>query len=139
MAPSAFLERSAPPRNEEVHQVLGRAGGLWKQLLATLASDFAPLSEKWGFSGKAYGWSLQLRQRKKTILYMIPCSGHFVAAFALSEKACRAAQEESFPLRVHELIRNAPEYPEGKAVRLEVRTMKDLKAVLQLAARKMIS
>ena len=137
VAPSAFLDRESPPNDPKVRSVLGRAAPHWVALHAGLSAAFPPLSEKWSYSGKAYGWSLQLRQKKRTVLYMIPCPGHFVASFALGEKACVAARADRLPAAILTAIASAPKYPEGKAVRLEVRSKKDLEAVLRLAAVKM--
>lgn len=139
MAPSGFLDRDSPPEDGEVRAVLARAAGAWNDLHAAICAAHAPVSEKWSYSGKAYGWSLQLRQKKRTILYMIPSTGHFVAAFALSEKACATAREARLPAPILSAIAKAPKYPEGRAVRLEVRTKKDLATIVSLAAIKMES
>jgi hypothetical protein len=70
---------------------------------------------------------------------MIPCPGHFLAAFALGEKACLAARRSGLPAPVLEVIDRAPRYPEGRGVWLEVRTRKDLENVKKLATIKMAS
>ena len=110
---------------------------MWAELRADISSEFAPLTEKWSFSGKSHGWILQLRQKRKTVLYMVPCPGYFVASFALGEKACQAAQGRSLPAQVLKTIQDAPKYPEGRGVRLEVRNKKDLANVGELASIKM--
>ena len=110
---------------------------MWAELRADISSKFAPLAEKWSFSGKSHGWILQLRQKQRTVLYMVPCPGYFVASFALSEKACQAAHGSRLPARVLEIIQHAPKYPEGRGVRLEVRNKKDLANVEELASIKM--
>ena len=92
MSPSAFLDRGSPPGERGLEAVLGEGSSLWAELRAHLSSEFAPLSEKWSFSGKSHGWILQMRQKQRTVLYMVPCPGYFVASFALSEKACQAAR-----------------------------------------------
>jgi hypothetical protein len=73
----------------------------------------------------------------RTILYMIPCRGHFVASFALGEKASAAAHSGGLSPALLELIERAHRFPEGRGVRLEVRTKKDVTSVEQLAAVKM--
>jgi hypothetical protein len=87
-------------------------------------------SERWG-------WSLQLKKKKRTILYMTPCKKHFLVGFVLGEKAVKAAHESELPEALLALIDSAPKYPEGRGVRIEVRTKKDLEAIKQLAAVKM--
>lgn len=137
MSPSAFLDRGSPPSERSLEAVLGRSNGLWVRLRASLSAEFTPLQEKWSFSGKSHGWILQLRQKKRTVLYMVPCPGYFVASFALGESACQATQQSGLPSQVLEIIRQAPKYPEGRGVRLEVRDEKDLANVEKLASIKM--
>jgi hypothetical protein len=137
MSPSAFLDRGAPPSERSLEAVLGKGNGLWVQLRADLSSELTPLQEKWSFSGKSHGWILQLRHKKRTVLYMVPCPGYFVASFALGESACLATEGSGLPPQVLEIIQNAPKYVEGRGVRLEVRGRKDLANVEQLASIKM--
>jgi hypothetical protein len=137
MSPSAFLDRGSPPGEPALEAVLGERAGLWASLRAHLSSEFAPLTEKWSFSGKSHGWILQLRQRQRTILYLVPCSGYFVASFALDEKAYQAAQRSGLPARVLAIVRTATTYAEGRGVRLEVRNRRDLASVERLASIKM--
>ncbi len=102
-----------------------------------MASEYQPLAEKWNFPGQKWGWSLQLKQKKRTVLYMTPCKGYFLAGFALGEKAVKAAHESGLPESVLNIINGARKYAEGRAVRVEVRTKKDLDNTKKLAAIKM--
>jgi len=68
---------------------------------------------------------------------MLPGPGYFVASFALGESACLATPQSGLPPQVLEMVQNAPKYPEGWAVRLEVRSKKDLASVEQPASIKM--
>jgi hypothetical protein len=137
MATSAFNDKSSPPQADQLATTLGRASHLWEALVKTLASQYAPLSETWKFGGQQWGWVLQLKQRKRTVLYLTPCRSHFIAGFALGEKAVKAAQRGSLPPSVLTAIDGAKKYAEGRAVRLEVRRKKDVAVVEELAAAKM--
>ncbi len=139
MPPTATNTRKPPPGRRELESTLGKAGAHWAQLYGALSDAFGPLVEKWTYSGTTQRWSLQLKQRKRdrTVLYMIPCRGHFLAAFALGERACEAAREAGMPAAVLELIDGATCYPEGRGVRLEVRSRKDAETVARLATIKM--
>jgi hypothetical protein len=55
----------------------------------------------------------------------------------MGESACLAAQRSGLPPHVLEIIQQAPKYPEGRGVRLEVRGKKDLVNVEKLASIKM--
>lgn len=137
MALSALDDRSKTPTDRKVAETLGRSSSLWNTLITDLRSRYDPLVEKWSFSGAKYGWSLGLKHKKRTILYLIPQHRCFLVAFALGGKAIAAAHESDLPAAVVKAIDDGKQYPEGRGVRLEVRYKKDLAAVEQLAAIKM--
>jgi hypothetical protein len=137
MALSAFDDKSKPPTPQSIKKVLGKSAIHWEDLVRFLASEYKPLTEKWGFAGKDWGWALRLIQKKRTILYMTPSRGHFLVGFALGEKAVKAAHASSLPGSILDLIDGAPKYAEGRAVRIEVRSKKAREAIKILASIKM--
>jgi hypothetical protein len=58
-------------------------------------------------------------------------------AFILGDKAVLAAQEAKLPKRILKIINEAPKYPEGTGVRLEVKSSKDIATLKKLAAIKL--
>ena len=137
MALSAFEDKSVKPSKRSLKTTLGRTSAHWDDLIAHISSEYPPLDETWNFAGAAWGWSLRLKQKKRTVLYMTPCRGHFIVGFALGEKVVKAARSSGLPKSVLSVIAEAKKYAEGRAVRLEIRTKKDLESVKRLAAIKM--
>jgi hypothetical protein len=129
MSPNAFIGRTKPPTDEELSTELGAARALWDELLTELA---LPIQEWNSYSPKA-GWSMKLKLKKRTILYLAPCHGSFRVAFVLGDKAMEAARQLKLPKAVLKIIDEAPRYPEGTGVRLEIAARKDLAAVKKLA------
>ena len=89
MALSAFDDKARQPDDADLARTLKRSFALWNELKTLIAARFTPLSCEWGYAGKAYGWGLRLKHKKRTVLYMTPGEGHFLASFALGEKAVR--------------------------------------------------
>lgn len=137
MALSAFDDKSHLPNEKDLAEMLGPVSALWDDLKTHLASQYEPLTEQWNFSGTNYGWGLQLKQKKRTVLYMTPYKGYFLASFALGEKAVQAAHQSGLPDSVLSVIDGARKYAEGRGVRLEVRSKGDLENIKKLAAIKM--
>jgi hypothetical protein len=137
MTLSAFNDKSRPPQDDELAVTLGNTFVLWNELKRLIASRFTPLSTEWGFASKKTGWGLRLKGEKRTILYMTPCEGYFLASFALGEKAVKAAHESDLPASVLEVIDSAKKYAEGRGARLEVRNAEDVHNVEKLAVIKM--
>jgi hypothetical protein len=115
MSPNAFIGRTQPPTDDELSAQLGAARALWDELLAELA---LPVQEWNSYSPKA-GWSLKLKLGKRTIV--------------LGAKAVEAARQAKLSKAVRKIIDEAPRYPEGTGVRLEITARKDLAAVKKLA------
>jgi hypothetical protein len=129
MSPNAFIGRTKAPTDAELSAELGAARVLWDELLAELA---LPVQEWNSYSPKA-GWSMKVKLAKRTILYLSPCRNSFRVAFILGAKAVEAARQLKLPKAVMKIIDEAPRYPEGTGVRLEITARKDLAAVRKLA------
>lgn len=137
MALSIFDDKSRVPEEEEVAAALGKTYRLWDELKNRIASRFPPLSIDWGYASKSTGWGLRLKQEKRTVLYMTPCQGYFLASFALGEKAVKLAHDSDLPSSVLTIIDGAKKYAEGRGVRLEVRKASDVQVIERLAKIKM--
>ncbi len=137
MALSAFEDKTAPPTVPTVGKTLGRTARLWSEVRKHLAREYEPVEEAWKFYGRNAGWSLQVKRKKRTILYLIPCKGFFLVAFVLGEKAVQCARASNLPAQVVEEIDAARKYVEGRGIRLAIRNAKALGTVKKLAAIKM--
>ena len=129
----AFGDRAHIPTEADLEAVLGASIGSWRSLKAALALDFDPVTEKWAYSGKAYGWSLRLAHRDRPIVYLAPLAGRFRASLALPERAMAAALAADLPEAVRAIVSSAPTYPEGRAVRLEIASDDEVASVVILA------
>jgi len=137
MALSAFDNKSEMPGEGDLKKTLGQTSTHWNNLVTHIADTYAPTDEMWNFAGANWGWSLRLKQKKRTILYMTPCQGYFLVGFVLGDKAVQAAYVSDLPDSVLAAIREARKYAEGKAVRIEIRNKKDLEIAKKLTAIKM--
>jgi len=137
VALSAFDDKSTQPEPNDLERMLGRSSTHWNDLATHIASEFAPLDDTWIFSGAKWGWSLRLKQKKRTVLYMTPCKGHFLVGFVLGERAVKAARGSTLPESIVTAIDAAKKYAEGRGLRIEIKNKKNLVAAKKLAAIKM--
>ena len=137
VALSAFDDKSEEPGAKALETMLGRTSAHWDRLKTHIATEYSPLDETWNFAGAKWGWSLRLKQKKRTVLYMTPCKRHFLVGVVLGEKAVRAAHDRGLPDSVLALIDGATKYAEGRGVRIEIRRRQDVEIVKKLAAVKM--
>lgn len=137
MTLSAFPDKSKTPKDKELTEALRRTSTHWEKLKALLRSQYEPLTEEWKFYSKKWGWTLQLKRKSRAILYLTPHQGYFAAGLVLGEKAVKAARDSNLPDSVLKAIDSATKYAEGRGIRIEVKTKKDINVVEKLAAVKM--
>ena len=139
MQANAFINKPNAPTREELAAALGPAWTLWDQLVADLAKENGVDVQEWKSYSLKHGWSLRLMRKKRNILYLSPGPGSFRVMFIFGDKAMRAAREVRLPRKILKIIDEAPRYPEGTGIRIEVTGIKDIEAIKKLAAIKLES
>lgn len=127
--PNAFIAKIAKPTDEELTAALGASVEVWKELLNWLAEDKGVTDQEWKSTSPKYGWSLLMKLKKRTILYLGPCDGCFRVAFVLGDRAIAAARQSRLPKSTLKALDEAPRYAEGTGLRLIVKGSKDLAAI----------
>ena len=130
----SFDDKTKAPDGKSLAKGLGTSKTLWDEIVVHIASKYAPVTEAWGFYRS---WSLRLKRKDRTILYLLPGNGSLRCAFVFGAKATEAARNAKLPKAVLKAIDEAPVYAEGRGFRLDVRTAKDVETVKALAAIKM--
>jgi hypothetical protein len=133
VAPNAFAGQAKQPTDRELAKVLSDDYDLWQRLVADLKGELKIDVAEWHTASIKYGWSLRLQLKKRNIVYLGPREGYFLAAFALGDRAVAAAKKSGLPHDVLRLIAQSKRYPEGTAVRIEVRADEDVEIVKTLA------
>ncbi len=134
---NAFIGKAARPRAEDVSAALGSSAEVWKQLVEELARDHGVALQEWKSISAKYGWSLRLKRKERTIIYLSPCEGYFLVVLILGDRAIKATRDIDLPKSVVKVIQEAPRYVEGTGVRLIVKGSKDLPAIRKLVAVKL--
>jgi len=137
MLPNAFIGKSKKPTDAELAAALGDARELWDELLGELADQHNLTIREWNSYSPKAGWSLRLKRKGRNILYLGPCPGAFRVAFVLGDKAVAVARQSDLPQSIIKIISEAKRYPEGTAVRLEIKQAKDIGIVTRLAGIKL--
>ena len=130
----SFEDKAKVPDDKGLAKGLGPSKELWNEFVRHVADEYPPVTEAWGFYKS---WSLRLKQKKRTIVCLLPRDRHFLCAFVCGAKATEAARRAKLPKAVMKTIDEAPVYAEGRGFRLEVRTAGDLETMKKLAAIKM--
>lgn len=116
------------PANVDLRAVLGESYGA----LEAFVRHNRELRPEWKDYGRKLGWSLKLFDGKRNVCFLTPHEGRLMIGFVLSARATEAALASSLPDEVKQQIREARVYAEGRGVRLEARTERDLAPAQQL-------
>jgi hypothetical protein len=130
---NAFAGQAKQPTEAQLVAALGDCHELWQQLITDLKNELAIDTAEWHTSSVKLGWSLRLQAKKRNIVYFSPRDGYFLASFALGDKAITAARKSDLGSSALDIIAESKRYPEGTAVRIEVRSESDLLTVKKLA------
>ena len=133
MEEPVFPDKSCMPKDADLARALGRAKKQWDDLADAVAAC-PEAKPEWKHYGKKSGWIFVIRGKRSNLMYMIPHDKYFGASFAFGEKAVQAALESDLPAAIIEIVRQAKKYPEGRAIRLQIKSAADAKAAGQLLA-----
>jgi hypothetical protein len=135
--PNAFIGKAAKPSADELDSALGSSATVWEQFVDWIAKEHAITVQEWKCYSAKFGWSLRLKLKKRTIVYLSPCDGCFRVLFILGDRAIEATNQIDLPPDVVAAISQAPKYPEGTGIRLMVNRASDLIAIRKLVAIKL--
>ena len=122
-----------PPSDSELKAVLGEAYSAFQALV----SRAGPGAAEWRRYTKNSPWVLKVSQGKRSLFYARPDSGHFKVTVLLGGRAVEAALAGQVSKRLHESIRKAKVYPEGRPVTVAIKRLSDLGKVEELIAAKL--
>jgi hypothetical protein len=120
----------AGPSEAELRTLLGRRYATFDRV--THLSSGA--REEWHCYKKGTAPILKVIDGKRTLYYVRPERGSVLVSFLLGRRACEAALAGHLPPDLRAAIRSGKQFPEGRAVRLEVRRLADVAAVEALLA-----
>jgi len=139
MALSIFEDKTLKPSEEDISKVLGDKKALWDEIKSYIAKEYGELNEEWKNYGKASGWTLLIKLRKRTILYLFPALEYFIVQFVYGEKAVEKSLNSLLPLNIVDRIKEAQSYVEGRSFRIDVRSEADMSWIKELIDIKVIS
>lgn len=130
--PNAFIGHEGQPTTAEIASALGATTSTWDRLISRMAEERDVADQEWKSTSPKYGWSLLLKRKKRTIVYLGPCAGCFRVSFVRGDRAVAAARQACLPASILKLLDEAPRYAEGTGLRIIVKSPRDLPAIQKL-------
>ena len=132
MSVSVFDDKSVKPDNKTLLNAIGKTAKLWQKIKSNLENEYGELIEDWKYYGQKTGWLLKVLRKKRNLFFCIPLKGCFRITFVFGEKAVCTVQSSDLPEAIKLELRNARKYAEGRGLRIEVKSAKDVENIQKL-------
>ena len=132
MSVSVFGDKVVKPDEKALLKAIGKTAGHWKNIKSHLENEYGELVEEWKYYGQKTGWLLKTLKKKRNLFFCIPLKGGFHLSFVFGDKAVRAVQESDLPESIKTELKNARKYAEGRGLRIDVKSAKDVKNIKKL-------
>jgi len=135
---SVFTDKELVPDEETLKTTLGKTYKFWKSLVNYVHSVYPATIEEWNFS-KSGGWNFRLKDKKRTIIYLLPRESFFKVALVFGQKATTEALKSKIATDIKSELESARVYAEGRGIRIEVKDGKienDIKELINIRGTK---
>jgi hypothetical protein len=122
MEEKVFLDKKDKPTERTLAVSLGKAHGFYKKILE-ITSQFP---REWVFT-KSGGWMLNIHDRKKALLYLIPLKNQLKASMTIRESERAALLEDKSLSDLHDSMQNAKKFVEGFALQFLIGNSREYK------------
>jgi hypothetical protein len=119
-----------PPSESEMRAALGEAYPAFRDMVARAG----PGAAEWRKYTKSSPWVLKVSDGRRSLFYARPDEGHVRVTVLLGERAVEAALAGRVSKWLHEVIRGAKAYPEGRPVSVLLKRASDLASIEELLA-----
>lgn len=118
---SIFQNKEFKPTDQDLINKLGATYNLWVRILNFVLEKYPKALEDWNYSGKKFGWSFRIKDKKRVIIYLLPRDQYFKAAFVFGQKATDNIRNSNISSHIINELEQAVQYAEGRGIRIEVR------------------
>lgn len=117
-----FLNRKAIPTENDLQQVLGDSYILWKNIYRYVHMKYPAAIDQWNNPGEKYGWHLRIKDKRRTIVYLLPTEKYFKVALVYGQKATDAVMQSHVSEEIKSALASAKVYAEGRGIRIDVKS-----------------
>ena len=139
MSANVFINKLAKPDDQALVRVLGKTYPLWAEIEKHVATADGESTEEWKHYGPKSGWTLKTLHKKRNLFFFTPCQGYFRIAFVFGDRAVAEILTSDLSKAMIEEVKNAKKYAEGRGLRVEVKTHRDVESVKKLIAIKVMN
>jgi hypothetical protein len=132
MTTPVFPDKSQAPDDSLLKKTLSVNYKLWNEIKDYVLKQYPEAAEEWAYPGKSFGWSFRVRDKKRVLVYFMPCDKYFRVSFVFGQKAADEALASGISKEIKDIISSAKVYAEGRGFRIEVKDKKIVKDIKKL-------
>jgi len=121
MEKSIFTDKNSIPNQNDLMESLEKSFHLWQLIVDTVHAKYPDSSDEWNYPGVKYGWSFRMKDKKRTILYLLPRDHYFKVAFVFGQKATDAIMNSNIAETIKTELIAARVYAEGRGIRIDIK------------------
>ena len=129
MASSIFTDKVNTPDITDLQAALGDSYPLWQTIVEYIHQKYNDTEEEWIYPGVKYGWSLRIKDKCRSILYLLPRDNYFKAAFIFGQRATDRIMSSCVRSMIKTELESAREYAQGRGIKIDVRIPSVIKSI----------
>jgi hypothetical protein len=132
---SIFPDKDHKPAICDLKASLGTCYLLWAAIRDCVFEKYPAAIEDWSYPGKKYGWSFRIKDKKRTIVYLLPRDNYFKVAMVFGQKATDLVLGSNISDEIKDELKNARVYAEGRGIRIDVKNkavLPDIKKLVEI-------
>ena len=130
MSDIVLIKKSVIPDDSQLKLTLGTTYSFLKKLEG-LTENYV---REWKFYNKKSGWIYKVSNKKKSLFYVTPLKNNFNIGFALRESEREALLNSKLSNETREKLLSAEKYPEGFALRLNIKNKDDFNNLITIVS-----
>jgi hypothetical protein len=132
MTASIYDDKLIEPNDKMLSFDLKNTITYFNRICEFIEIEYGNLKPEWRYYNKKSGWILKLFNRKRNVLFVVPCNKYFRIAFTFGDKASDKIYNSDLPEMIKKDLFETKKYAEGRTIQIEVKKENDLNNILKL-------
>lgn len=132
MTASIYDDKLIEPNDKMLVSELAETKNYFDKICEFIKNEYGDLKPVWKYYSKKSGWILKLFNKKRNVLFIVPCNKYFRAAFTFGDKAAELVYNSELPEKIKKELFETKKYVEGRTIQIDVKNENDLKSILSL-------
>ena len=128
MSDIVLAEKSLTPDESQLESILDNVYSFFKKL-EELTETY---THEWKFYNKKSGWVYKVSDKKKALFWVTPLRNSFNIGFALRESEKETLLNCEISSEIREKLISAEKYPEGYALRMNIKNEDDFNNLIKI-------